>query len=200
MINAYERTGGESGASVASDAGGGLGLSGQRRKVMALRSGAGGSLERMISAQRRPAGRRYERVMFTRLEMEWLAPHPPLDLLDAKYIWVPTGEDNTGVNDRHWLANRADAEGVFRRWDALVSRPHRSGRASFITLGVRRRVCDDPNLNADPKSKNVTSSNSPNPNLSPTGERRLPRYLLRHLGSAPRIHVIGDIQQAPPAV
>ena len=153
MINAYERTGGESGASVASDAGGGLGLSGQRRKVMALRSGAGGSLERMISAQRRPAGRRYERVMFTRLEMEWLAPHPPLDLLDAKYIWVPTGEDNTGVNDRHWLANRADAEGVFRRWDALVSRPHHSGRASFITLRVRQRVCDDPNLNADPKSK-----------------------------------------------
>ena len=59
--------------------------------------------------------------MFTRLEFEWLAHHPPLSLLDPKYLWVPTGEDNTGVNDRHWLANRRDAEGVFRRWDALVS-------------------------------------------------------------------------------
>ena len=59
--------------------------------------------------------------MFTRLEFEWLAHHPPLHLLDPSHLWVPTGEDNTGVNDRHWLANRKDAEGVFRRWDALVS-------------------------------------------------------------------------------
>jgi hypothetical protein len=69
---------------------------------------------------RRPARTPYERVMFTRLEFEWLASHPPLHLLDPKYLWVPTGEDNTGVNDRHWLASRRDAEGVFRRWDALV--------------------------------------------------------------------------------
>ena len=69
---------------------------------------------------RRPARTPYERVMFTRLEFEWLASHPPLHLLDQKYLWVPTGEDNTGVNDRHWLASRRDAEGVFRRWDALI--------------------------------------------------------------------------------
>lgn len=54
-------------------------------------------------------GRTYERVMFTRLEFEWLHDHPPLSLLDPRYLWVPTGEDNTGLNDRHWLANRHDA-------------------------------------------------------------------------------------------
>jgi len=68
-------------------------------------------------------GARYERVVFTRLEFDWLAAHPPLHLLDARYLWVPTGEDNTGLNDRHWVANRRDAEGVFRRWDALVAPP-----------------------------------------------------------------------------
>ena len=77
----------------------------------------------MINSHERQkrGGVRYERVMFTRLEFEWLAHHPPLHLLDPSHLWVPTGEDNTGVNDRHWLANRKDAEGVFRRWDALVS-------------------------------------------------------------------------------
>ena len=58
--------------------------------------------------------------MFTRLEFEWLHDHPPLHLLDPSYLWVPTGEDNEGVNDRHWVANRRDAEHVFRRWDTLL--------------------------------------------------------------------------------
>jgi hypothetical protein len=91
----------------------------------------------MINVHERAARRavRYDRVMFTRLEFEWLAPHPPLRLLDPRYLWVPTGEDNTGVNDRHWLANRADAEGVFRRWDALVTGAF--GAIFFATSRVR---------------------------------------------------------------
>mmetsp|Transcript_26447 Transcript_26447/g.57964 ORF Transcript_26447/g.57964 Transcript_26447/m.57964 type:complete len:383 (-) Transcript_26447:131-1279(-) len=63
---------------------------------------------------------RYERVVFPRLEMEWLHDHPPVGLLESRYLWIPTGDDNTGINDRHWVANRRDAEAVFRRWDALV--------------------------------------------------------------------------------
>ena len=63
--------------------------------------------------------------MFTRLEFEWLADHPPLEMLDPNFVWVPTGEDNTGLNDRHWIANRRDAEGIFRRWDALTNLPPR---------------------------------------------------------------------------
>ena len=67
----------------------------------------------------------YERVMFTRLEFEWLADHPPLAMLHPAYLWLPTGEDNEGVNDRHWIANRKDAEKVFRR-----CAPHRSALSS----------------------------------------------------------------------
>lgn len=59
-------------------------------------------------------------MLFTRLEFEWLAPHPPLHLLDSALVWLPTGEDNGGLNDRHWLASRAHAEVVFRRWDMLL--------------------------------------------------------------------------------
>ena len=29
-------------------------------------------------------GQKYERVMFTRLEFEWLADHPPLAMLDPR--------------------------------------------------------------------------------------------------------------------
>jgi hypothetical protein len=62
----------------------------------------------------------YERVLFTRLENVWLHPHPPLDLLDPDLVWVPAGEDNGGINDRHWLAGRAHASAMMRRWDSLL--------------------------------------------------------------------------------
>ena len=76
---------------------------------------------RMIEARERAAGGRpYGRVLFTRLELEWLRPHPPLELLDPAVTWVPAGEDNFGVVDRHWLAPRAAAARLMGRWDALV--------------------------------------------------------------------------------
>lgn len=56
----------------------------------------------------------------------------------AFLIWqVPSGEDNTGVNDRHWLASRRDAEGVFRRWEALVGNRSIYHQTFFATTKVR---------------------------------------------------------------
>ena len=77
---------------------------------------------RMIEAHERAAGdgAAYSRVLFTRLEFEWLRPHPPLELLDPAATWVPAGEDNFGVVDRHWLAPRSAAARLMGRWDALV--------------------------------------------------------------------------------
>lgn len=66
------------------------------------------------------AGAEYERVLFTRLENHWLHPHPPLALLAPNRVWVPAGEDNGGINDRHWLAPRREAALLMRRWDALL--------------------------------------------------------------------------------
>jgi hypothetical protein len=121
MINAYERAGGANGAAAAEAAGGGVGDGGGSFLTRGRRPRGLRGLGLVHGPRDRPPRLVYERVMFTRLEMEWLAPHPPLSLLDPAHLWVPTGEDNTGVNDRHWLANRKDAEGIFRRWDALVS-------------------------------------------------------------------------------
>ena len=80
-------------------------------------------------------GVQYNRVMFTRLEFEWLSNHPPLSALDSRYLWIPTGEDNTGINDRHWLANRRDAAFVFRRWDSLLNGNYH--KVFFATSNVR---------------------------------------------------------------
>jgi hypothetical protein len=74
----------------------------------------------MIEAHELRASSTYQRVLFTRLEMIWLHPHPPLSLLEAGRVWVPAGEDNGGINDRHWLSGRGEAAWIMRRWDALL--------------------------------------------------------------------------------
>ena len=78
-------------------------------------------------------GLQYERVLFTRLEMIWLQPHPPLSLLDPSLVWVPAGEDNGGINDRHWLAGRAHARHMMRRYDARQD-------ATYIMSGQCHRL------------------------------------------------------------
>lgn len=36
---------------------------------------------------------RYDRVVASRLELLWLSPHPPLEVLGSECAWVPSGED-----------------------------------------------------------------------------------------------------------
>lgn len=73
----------------------------------------------IVAREKRRAGT-YSRVMFTRIEFEWLQPHPPLSLLEPGYVWIPAGEDNDGLNDRHWVASREGARILLGRWDALL--------------------------------------------------------------------------------
>ena len=66
-------------------------------------------------------GGRFDRIIHTRLDLQWLRPHPPLRLLSAAAAWVPTGEDYYGgLNDRHAVLSRSAAEIYFGRWDALL--------------------------------------------------------------------------------
>jgi len=54
---------------------------------------------------------RYGRIVHTRLDLQWLRPHPPLRLLAASQAWVPSGEDYYGgLNDRHAVLSRTQAE------------------------------------------------------------------------------------------
>ena len=62
---------------------------------------------------------RYARVIFSRLELAWLAPHPPLQLLDPALLWIPTGKPR--MNDRHVVMSRAHADVWYRRWELYMS-------------------------------------------------------------------------------
>ena len=64
-------------------------------------------------------GGRYARVVFSRLELEWLAPHPPLQLLPPELLWIPIGFPR--MNDRHVVMARAHADVWFRRWQLVHS-------------------------------------------------------------------------------
>ena len=65
-------------------------------------------------------GRKYRALVFSRLEYEWLGPHPPLRQFEANVVWAPPADTN-GFNDRHGLMPRAAGEAYFRRWTALLS-------------------------------------------------------------------------------
>lgn len=65
--------------------------------------------------------RSYRFLMRTRTDLNWLANHPPVHLLDELHCWIPEGEDYGGINDRHALCGRSAGEVYFRLWDALVA-------------------------------------------------------------------------------
>jgi hypothetical protein len=46
-------------------------------------------------------GSEYQRFVITRTDLFWMVEHPPLNLLDSNLIWIPTGENYNGYNDRH---------------------------------------------------------------------------------------------------
>ena len=80
-------------------------------------------LERHEKTDRK--GQLYRRVVFSRLEFEWLGSHPPLSLLPSgiggSNIWLPSGGVAGGFNDRHALMDRAAAPTYFKRWELLLS-------------------------------------------------------------------------------
>jgi hypothetical protein len=76
----------------------------------------------VIESQEAAIGAAYKRVVYSRLELVWLRPHPPLSVLGEQYAWIPSGEDHSaGVNDRHAVLNRSAAALYLRRWSAIIS-------------------------------------------------------------------------------
>ena len=77
---------------------------------------------RLLGTHEARRRREYERVVFSRLEFEWLAPHPPLDLMEARYVWLPSGGVlSPSLNDRHAVLSRRAAHTYLGRWATLVS-------------------------------------------------------------------------------
>lgn len=74
----------------------------------------------LIHRHEQQLGRNYTRVVHSRMEFQWLAPHPPLSMLDPESVWVPRGEDWSGLNDRHAVLSRAAAEVYMNKWQMIM--------------------------------------------------------------------------------
>jgi len=76
----------------------------------------------MIQEHELERGHQYEWVVVSRTDFRWLAPHPPLDVLAEKDgIWIPSGSDwEGGINDRHAVMRRKDAETYLGAWKTIT--------------------------------------------------------------------------------
>mmetsp|Transcript_40333 Transcript_40333/g.115338 ORF Transcript_40333/g.115338 Transcript_40333/m.115338 type:complete len:343 (+) Transcript_40333:130-1158(+) len=76
----------------------------------------------MVTDRELKRGRQYEHVVWSRPDFVWLAAHPPLSLLPEgeSDFWIIDGEDNGGINDRHWVLPRHLAPAILGSWDRLI--------------------------------------------------------------------------------
>jgi hypothetical protein len=67
------------------------------------------------------ASQNYTHFIITRTDFQWLAPHPPLELLDDRFIWIPEGEDYHGYNDRHAVCSKKNISKYLDFFSSLIS-------------------------------------------------------------------------------
>ena len=91
---------------------------------------------RLSRAQEDSTGQLYDRIVHSRLEFIWVAPHPPVELLDRRCTWVPDGEDYGGLNDRHAVLSREHAATYHGRWEMILD-----GRVMANNPNLRAGVC-----------------------------------------------------------
>ncbi|KAL3899346.1 MAG: hypothetical protein SGPRY_012656 [Prymnesium sp.] len=74
-----------------------------------------------LTKQEQVQGRLYDRIIYSRLDFYWLAPHVALKLLRLELapVWIPQGEDYGGVNDRHAVLSRYAASIYLRRFELI---------------------------------------------------------------------------------
>ena len=96
----------------------------------------------LVEAHERARGRPYARLVFSRLEFQWLAPHPPLGVLPRGVVWLPSGGAAGGYNDRHALMDRAHGD-VYFSVDSLPGYGSLSGRKLEDNRAGERVAVDD---------------------------------------------------------
>ena len=65
----------------------------------------------------------YDRFIITRSDFLYLCPHPPMELMNPKYIWVPDGEYHGGVTDRYAVLSRQNVEGYLSIMKHVITNP-----------------------------------------------------------------------------
>jgi hypothetical protein len=53
---------------------------------------------------------KYDRFIITRSDYIYQLPHPKIELLDEKFIWIPDGEHYGGYTDRHVILSKHNIE------------------------------------------------------------------------------------------
>jgi hypothetical protein len=80
----------------------------------------------------------YQRFVITRTDLLWLVEHPPLNLLDPKLIWIPTGENHNGYNDRHAVCSDQNLADYLKIFENMIN---------FQALDYIYNNLDENNLN-----------------------------------------------------
>lgn len=63
----------------------------------------------------------YERIVVTRTDLFWLIEHPPLELLNSKIVWIPTGQDYEGYNDRHAVCSKDNINNYLNLFEQMMN-------------------------------------------------------------------------------
>lgn len=63
----------------------------------------------------------YTHYIITRTDFQWLAPHPPLHLMNKRLVWIPEGEDYKGYNDRHAVCSEKNIFRYLNFLETLIS-------------------------------------------------------------------------------
>jgi hypothetical protein len=66
------------------------------------------------------SGRRYKRYIVTRSDFLWTFPHPPMSALGEKRIWIPSGQDWGGCNDRHAVCSNTNVETYLGLYESMM--------------------------------------------------------------------------------
>ena len=69
----------------------------------------------------REKGFKYQRFVITRTDFFWMVDHPPLNLLDPRFIWIPTGEDYGGYNDRHAVCSQGNISDYLNMFELMMN-------------------------------------------------------------------------------
>ena len=95
----------------------------------------------MLREREAQRGARYERVVWSRIEYDWLANHPPLAVLPPCWVWVPSAANGVSIDDGHAVLSRSAADTYLRRWE-LLFQPDVIDRMGLKLLSrARRGVC-----------------------------------------------------------
>lgn len=67
---------------------------------------------------------KYDRIIITRSDYMHTLKHPSMKWLDPKYIWVPDGEGNGGITDKHAVLSKHNYEYYLNMVAELVTEPN----------------------------------------------------------------------------